>query len=289
MRKSPKRAKLARASRLLKRALAYSSRGNYRRAEKCLRRALNSTGRRPSDFTNDRPALWNELGMVCKYLGKFDSAERYYRLALRHARRHPVSPGREFFLATLYHNLGGVEHSRRRFSRAEKYARRGLELRLKSATRDSLAAASDLAALAAILDGQQQFDESKKLYFKALSVYRCKYGASHPEIAVVLNNLGALFHATGYPKVAESYYRAALRMKRRELGASHPDLGVTMNNLAMLHSVQGRRELAESWFKRALQIVKPTLGNSHPVTRELRNNQRRHVMRERHSPFGGIS
>jgi tetratricopeptide (TPR) repeat protein len=258
---------------LLKRALSYSSRGDYRRAEACLREALEFGKRHPGSFGIDRAALWNELGMVRKYLGKFDSAERYYRLALRCARQRPKTAEREFFLANLYHNLGGVEHSRRRFGIAEKYARKGLELRLKCTGSDSLAVASDRAALAAILDGRHRYGESKRCYFHALKVYRREYGASHPEIAVVLNNLGALYQATGRPKLAESYYRAALRMKRRELGASHPDIGVTMNNLAMLHRGQGRCELAESWFKRALQILNSSLGSSHPVTQELRNNQ----------------
>jgi Tfp pilus assembly protein PilF len=263
----------ARASQLLGRALGHSAGGNYRRAESCLREALKSADRHTVNFVVDHPALWNELGIVCKYLGKLDAAERYYRLALRHARRHPKSPDCEFFVANLYHNLGGVEHSRRRFTRAEKYARRGLELRLKCTQNDSLAVASDRAALAAILDGLHRYDESKKYYFQALRIYRREYGASHPEIAVVLNNLGALYDATGRPKVAESYYRAALRMKRRELGVSHPDVAVTMNNLAMLHRGQGRYELAESWFKRALQILNSSVGSSHPFTRELRNNQ----------------
>jgi tetratricopeptide (TPR) repeat protein len=264
----------ARASQLLERALGNSARGNYRQAERCLCKALKSAERRASGFVVDRPALWNDLGIVCKYLGKLDSAERYYRLALRHARQHPQSPERQFFLANLYHNLGGVEHSRRRFGIAEKYACKGLELRLKCTRSDSLAVASDRAALAAILDGLQRYDESKTYYSEALRIYRREYGASHPEIAVVLNNLGALYQATGRPKLAEAYYRAALRMKQRELGASHPDIGVTMNNLAMLLRGQGRSELAESWFKRALQILKSSLGSSHPVTRELRNNQR---------------
>jgi tetratricopeptide (TPR) repeat protein len=258
---------------LLKRALRYSSRGDYRRAEGCLHKALESADRRAVGFVADRLALWNELGMVCKYLGKFDSAERYYRRALWYARQTPKTAEREFFLANLYHNLGGVEHSRRRFAPAEKYARKGLEIRLKCTRRDSLAVASDRAALAAILDGRHRYDESKRCYFDALKIYRREYGASHPEIAVVLNNLGALHHATGRPNVAESYYRAALRMKRRELGASHPDMGVTMNNLAMLHRGQGRCELAESWFKRALRILDSSVGSSHPTTRELRNNQ----------------
>jgi len=265
----------ARASQLLERALGYSANGDYRRAETCLRKALKSAERSTGGFVIDRPALWNELGMVCKYLGKFDAAERYYRLALWHVRLHPQSPEREFFLANLYHNLGGVEHSRRRFAIAEKYAREGLEIRLKCTRHDSLAIASDRAALAAILDGRHRYGESKRCYFDALNVYRREYGASHPEIAVVLNNLGALYHGTGRPNLAESYYRAALRMKRRELGASHPDVGVTMNNLAMLYRHKGSCELAESWFKKALRILDSSLGSSHPATRELRNNQRK--------------
>jgi uncharacterized repeat protein (TIGR01451 family) len=124
--------------------------------------------------------------------------------------------------------------------------------------------------------GNEERGTSLERYFEALRIYCREYGASHPEIAVVLNNLGALYHATGRPKLAESILsRVALRMKRRELGASHPDIGVTMNNLAMLLRGQGRCELAESWFKRALQILKSSLGSSHPVTRELRNNQPR--------------
>lgn len=210
----------ARVSALLKRGLAHSARGNYARAETWLRKALASAPRAAGLFIADRPALRNELGMVCKYLGKLDSAERYYRLALRHACRCPGSPEREFFLANLYHNLGGVEHSRRRFSRAEEYASQGLELRLTCATPGGIAVAFDQAALATILDGQRRYAESERLYRQALRTYRREY-RSHPEIAVVMNNLGAHYQATGQPKRAESYYRAALKKKRQKLPGKH--------------------------------------------------------------------
>jgi tetratricopeptide (TPR) repeat protein len=262
-----------RSMRLLRSALGYSEKGDYRRAESCLRKALQSADRRNGDFICDRPGLWNELGIVCKYLGKLSSAERYYRLALRRARGCPESAERKFFLANVYHNLGGIEHARRRFRRAEKYSRYGLELRLKTVPRDSLAVASDLAALASILDGLHRYTESRRYYFAAMRVYRREYGASHPAIAVVLNNLGALYHATGRAKNAESYFRAALRMKRRELGASHPDVGITMNNLAMFCSGVGRHKTAALWFKKALSILDSSLGDSHPVAREVRKNQ----------------
>ena len=274
LRENPRHEKSARTSCLLKRALADSSRGNYRLAEKRLRRALQSSGQHPGGFIANRPALWNELGMVCKYLGTPDSAERYYRLALRSA-RSTQSQERELFLANLYHNLGGVEHSRGRFARAEIYARRGLQMRLTCSTPHPIAIAADREALAAILDGQNRYEESKRLHRQALQTYRRELGRSHPEIAVALNNLAAVFQATGAGKTAEKYYRAALRMKRRELGPKHPDLAITMNNLATLYASQGSYKLTGSWFDKAIYLLDSTLGSSHPSTITVRRNRRR--------------
>jgi len=118
---------------------------------------------------------------------------------LRQVRRCLESAERNFFLATLYHNLGGLEHSRRRYQRGERYARKSLKYRCATSGADSVGAASDMAALAALLDGQGKFDQSQNLYRKALKIYRRDYGANHPEIAVVLNNLAAVHQATGRP------------------------------------------------------------------------------------------
>ena len=44
--------------------------------------------------------------MVCKYRGKYRQAEKYYKLAARHAPRClPDQRDRSFFLANIYHNL----------------------------------------------------------------------------------------------------------------------------------------------------------------------------------------
>jgi tetratricopeptide (TPR) repeat protein len=265
----------ARAPRLLERALGHSSRGDYRLAERCLHKALESADRCAADFVVDRPALWNELGIVCKYLGKLDSAERYYRSALRYARQRPKTAEREFFLANLYHNLGGVEHSRRRFAMAEKYARKGLEIRLKCTPSNRLAVASDRAALAAILDGLHRHGESRKLYSQALKIYGREYGASHPEIAVILNNIGAMYHAKNHRRRAKFYYLMALQMKRRVCGENHPDIAVTMNNLALLYALQGVSRMATLWFRKALCILELTLGCSHPNSIVVRQNMQR--------------
>jgi tetratricopeptide (TPR) repeat protein len=137
---------------------------------------------------------------------------------------------------------------------------------------DSLAVASDRAALAAILDGRCKYQESENHHRAALTIYRRHYGASHPEIAVVLNNLGALYQAIGQTKRAELYHRKALPMKHRVLNANHPDLALTMNNLALLQSSQGRCDLARPLLKSALQILNVSVGSSHPHTKKVRRN-----------------
>jgi tetratricopeptide (TPR) repeat protein len=253
---------------LRQRAARHSARGQYREAEGCLSRALRLIAVRHASPTLDHLHLWNELGMICKYSGKFLYAMRCYRLALRYAPRLLAGP----FLANLYHNLGGLEHSRRQFRRGEGYARKSLQLRSRVAGANSLAVAADKAALAAILDGQRKFVESEKLYRQALRTYRREYGASHPEIAVILNNLGALYQATTRCSRAKSNYRAALEMKRIELGASHPDVAVTTNNLALCYQSRGDAKAARRCFRNALRILDTTLGRSHPTTRAVWRN-----------------
>jgi len=262
-------------SALRARALRYSAQGNYSYAERYLLktlRNLNSPGSRP---TPAHLFLWNDLGMVYKDAGRFNQAETCYRKALRHSQRCLKGLSRDFFRADLFHNLGGLEHSRRRFRSGERFARESLRLRRLVAGPRSLPVASDMAALAALLDGQGKFAEAEKLYRQALRVYRREYGANHPEIAVVLNNLAAVYQATGRPRRALAGYTTALRMKRRKLGRTHPDVGATLNNLGMLHKSRGDERAATRCFEEALRILQQSLGASHPNTRIVRTNYQR--------------
>src|SRR5260221_6925516 len=149
-------------------ASQYSSQGKYRAAEACLREALRGLPSTSRAALRRRVSIWNELGMACKYAGNFAAAERYYRLALERAAHCHQGPQRNFFLADLYHNLGGLEHSRRHFRRGESFTRKALQLRCRATDANSLGGASDMAALAALLDGQRRFAGSKSMYRKSL-------------------------------------------------------------------------------------------------------------------------
>src|SRR5262249_25309978 len=84
-----------------------------------------------------------------KTQGGFRGAARLYRRALviTESQLGPQHPE----MATLYHNLGGLEHARGRFARGEPFARRSVAIREKALGADHPDVAADVAALAAIL------------------------------------------------------------------------------------------------------------------------------------------
>ncbi len=236
-------------------------RGEYGEARAGYRAALELAGRRLGRDDADTITALNGLGVVGKYTGQFGRAERYYQRALAAMQRADVDLSA---LATLHHNLGGLEHARGRPERGEPHARRSVELRVRSLGPGHPAVAADLAALAALLDAQDKFAEAERLYRRALQIFRRSYGPEHYELCVTYNNLGALAHRRGRWRTAERLYMRALAMKERLLGKDHPDVAMTLSNLGVLHAEAGRPADAARAYRRALTIFRRHLPRRHP-------------------------
>jgi hypothetical protein len=105
--------------------------------------------------------LLNDLAVVYKYAARFDEPKR--ALGVVEAAR-----GADHIdTATIWHNLGGVEHARGRFVDGEIYARRSVQIRETVLGPDHVAVAADLAALAALVQEQRRCDEAENLYRQA--------------------------------------------------------------------------------------------------------------------------
>lgn len=246
--------------------------GDFRKARHFYQKALESGERAFGCESAEVATLLNNLGVVCKYLGRYREAGRHYRRALRILAKLGASPTT---LASLYHNLGGLEHARGRFARGEPWARTSVALRERELGPRHPEVAADLAALAALLVGQGKCDEAERLYRRALTIFRRVYGLNHYEVAVTLNNLAAIAQAQGDLSRSLRLYRRALALKERLLGEAHPDIGITCNNLATLHKVRGELSLAVPLYQRALDIFETALGRMHPHTNTCRENLRR--------------
>jgi tetratricopeptide (TPR) repeat protein len=210
----------------------------------------------------------NDHAIHCKEIGQFARAEKIYRHLLRVYR----AAGPSVDLATVYHNLGGLEHARRRFARGEPWARKAVEIRRRLLGSRHPTVAADEVALGAILDGRGKHREAQRLYRRALRIFRAAKRPDVYEIAVTLNNLAASCHATGISTAAARIYQEALDLKEKLLGRKHIDLAVTLNNMALLFESQGKHELARAHLKRALAILQSTLSSTHPKLAICRKN-----------------
>jgi tetratricopeptide (TPR) repeat protein len=247
------------------------ARGDYTTAERLFRLALRTAEGVLGPGDAEVAAVLNNLGVLYKDQGRYDEAERLYQ----RARAILVAREEESLdLATLYHNLGGLEHARGRCARGEPLARRGLEIRERALGPGHPDVAADAAALAAILDGAGKREEAEALFRRSLGVFERVYGSQHYEIAVGLNNLAALHQAKGDTGEAEQLYQRALALKEKLLGTNHPDVATTVNNLAVLYASHARWSEAEPMYRRAVAIFEATLGPSHSKTVACRENYR---------------
>jgi len=235
------------------------ARGDYASAERELLDALALAEEQFGTWSIEAGGALNALGMTYKYWGHFDEGRRVYDRALEllvrgFGEEHPD-------VATLHHNLGGLEHARRDFDAAEPHARGAVELRRRLLGPDHLSTAEDEAAYAPILHALGRDVEAEALLRHALGILERELGPDHPEVAGAWNNLGS---ALEDPDEAAAAYRRSLDAKERSLGPEHPALAITLNNLAVNARRRGALEEAEALYRRALGILEGRVDPEHP-------------------------
>jgi len=241
--------------------------GRYQEASRSLRDALDLGER---ELGEDHPVVagvHNDFGVLLKAYGDFDGALAHYHRAM------PVL--RELYgetsdqMATLYHNLGGIEFVRGNLEQAERWARRGVRVRCDVHGPNHIAVVYDLGALAPILIQRGLRAEARELLGSVLARLRRDLGDSHYEVSVVLTNLGALDAAEQRWMDARHHLSDAARIKRSVLGPDSPELVRTLANLSMAAERTGDLALARRSRDEARRIAADSLPPSHPLRDQL--------------------
>ncbi|MBS1872107.1 MAG: tetratricopeptide repeat protein [Acidobacteria bacterium] len=240
---------------------ALRQKGRYLEARPLLERALaiaDGLGNEPEEVVT---AL-NNFGMLCKFAGWFDEGAGSYARAMRIIL--PITGERHETVATLYHNIGGLEHARECYAAAEEPSRKAWEIRGALLGEEHLNAQADAVAYAAVLDGLDRFDESRPIYERALAIYERVLGPEHYEVAATLHNLSVLEQAQGDVERGVALCRRSLELKRKLLGDDHPDTALTLMNLGAMLLDQGQRDEARPLCESALATFRRTLAPAHP-------------------------
>lgn len=219
----------------------------------------------------------NAAGLRCKAVGRYREGRACYERALA-LLGGPAGADREA-IATIYHNLGGIEHARGNYADAEVLARRGLELRRSAPDARPRDLAADIIALAAILDGLHRDEEAEALYLEGIRLLRRTADRDRLELAVACNGLGALRVRQGRLAQGEALLEHAAALKRGILGAEHPDLAITLNNLAVARRRRGDVAGAAALYRAVLDVLERSLGPNHPTSRACRANAARSGVR----------
>jgi len=117
-----------------------------------------------------------------------------------------------------------------------------------------------------------QHTEAEPLLRRALRLEETSHGLDHANVALPLNNLAQLLHATNRMSEAEELMRRALLINEANFGTDHPTIAVCLNNLGTLLQATNRMEEAEEPKRRVVAIFKATFGPDHPNVATALNN-----------------
>jgi tetratricopeptide (TPR) repeat protein len=254
--------------------------GLYPEAATDLREALEIATDTFGDASEEAALACNNLGLLCKYWGRFDEGLQLYERAL--AAFVAIHGEDSLAAGTVYHNIGGILHASGAFTAAEAPARRAWTISRRQLGEDHPQSMRDAAAYAGVLDALGRHAESEQICRQALAVFERTYGPDHEEVAATLHNLAAVLEAQdedvdgmgGVRHEAERCYRRALAIKERLFGHDSPDAALTLNNLGKLLIKFDRSDEAIPLLQRALSTLEARLPQAHPHLAAVRKNLR---------------
>jgi tetratricopeptide (TPR) repeat protein len=189
------------------------------------------------------------LGRCARQSGQLAEAGRLYHRALR--RLDAADPASAPVVAAILQDLGDLEHERRRFATAERWARRGVELRERSSGATAVETGVALAGLAVIVQARRRHDQAAALYDRAVAILRSRLRDDHLEVVSSLCRWAAFEHGRGRIVTSRRLYRWAFPRLERLLGREHPQV---RQAAASFHAVEAAIE-AETRIKGGRPIL----------------------------------
>lgn len=140
-------------------------------------------------------SIHNMRGVTAKYAGRFEDAAAHYQHNRAVLDVEPVADTGP--LATLLHNLGGLDHSRGRVAEGLAHAERGLLLRIEALGDTHPDVARDLNAIGALHHDAGDTAAAEVAYREALRIFENTLSAEHYEVGMTCANLAVSTTAGG--------------------------------------------------------------------------------------------
>jgi non-specific serine/threonine protein kinase/serine/threonine-protein kinase len=262
---------LAHARALHSQAALARARGDLRQADNRLRGAVREFARGGAAGVEDGRAARLELAQVLRLRSDLEEAER---LAMELVQEYEAGePVDNAGLGRALTALGRIVAARGRLDEALPLLTRGLELNRQAFGDFDVRTSEAKEGLAELLVTLARSAEAEPLLREILEDTRRTFGPGHPDVGVVLNNLGNA--VSDFPErydEAERLYKESIDVLRAP-HAPRTELATSLNNLAALYLRQERWNDAREASAEARQLRMEALGPEHPNTASAQLSQ----------------
>ena len=286
-------------------AAKFYTQARYGEAEQLYRQALDAAAQAGPDALRIRNITAGNLATLLRITGRYQEAERLLAGLVSQLQSDRTTPPLDLGRAIV--NLAGLYQAHGDSTRAEAAALRARqvfaahrEIPVLERTNLSLILAaihvdqhrySDAEAilqgtletvegsqavvahngLAAIAIARGAFADAERYSRAALERARTSLPETHPNNAMVFNNLAQACRFQEKYLDAEINYRRAIEIWERVGGPSHPDLAKGLMNLAAFYHERGREAGAEDLYVRSAAILERAFGPHSALALVVRN------------------
>lgn len=117
-----------------------------------------------------------------------------------------------------------------------------------------------------------QFEEAKRILIRALDLAAQTYGASHPRVSMVCNNLGRVHQKLEELEDARLNFERSLAIDKVVYGANDLRTAAVANNYGICLLAAGKPQLAQEQFEHALAVYQRQYGIDHLKVVPVINN-----------------
>lgn len=193
-----------------------------------------------------------DLGEFSYGTGNYALAELYLTAAKFKYEMHSLTREPNYFRSIAA--LGMLYNTQGRYTQAEEYTRKALELRKEQMGDNSLAYASSLNNLAVLEYDLGRYNEAEKLIEEAAEITAEGKGKESMAYAIHLNNKAIFYNAIGRYDHAIALMQECIDIAGKELKEKSGTYLQLMTNLALIHQSLGQYDEAEKIYKEAIDL-----------------------------------
>jgi tetratricopeptide (TPR) repeat protein len=186
----------------------------------------------------------NNLATAYRHTKRHADAEQLLLQARKEFERLKGRESRE--VGSVLENLGWVTYEQKHYEQSEAYHREALSVRTAVIGPKNSAVASSMNGLGVLLTAMGRNDEARQTLEAALKMTQETASPTHPDVAVVLSNLGNLAMKRGDAPAAESFYRQSLALREKLFDKNSKIVAETMLELARSFDAQGKAQEAKA-------------------------------------------